>query len=313
MNRVVRLYASNFLKADTILEAGANLKSLKLDASSQLTDENLGIGTDTWTSVAKLEEVEDTAPFFTAVRNIYKASTEKMLVKFPFGDSLMKDMRLIQPQHTSSFSINTVLSLAECFPQLGINDSASLDRLREEFLDFKLTPAAELHEIKECKAADSKKRPKAVLFWLEVGKMKTMEGQPRFPHLHSKLVSGLMSIPISNADLVRAFSVLRKIHTDQRSSLDHSTVRVVSLMALKFNLDECCLDVELSEELLKSCKQATKKYIRPSIRLTDFQRSADSRRLRLTVRLLVAIQLPQTVYHLQPQQALALVSSGASC
>ena len=53
MNRVVRLYASNFLKADTILEAGANLKSLKLDASNQLTDENLGIGTDTWTNVAE--------------------------------------------------------------------------------------------------------------------------------------------------------------------------------------------------------------------------------------------------------------------
>ena len=98
------------------------------------------------------------------------------------------------------------------FLQLGINDSASLDRLREEFLDFKLTPAAELPEIKEYKAADGEKRPKAGykaadgekrpkvgLFWLEVGKMKTMKGQPRFPHLH-KLVSGLMSIPILNAD-----------------------------------------------------------------------------------------------------------------
>ena len=81
MNRVVRLYASNFLKADTNLEARANLKSLKLNASNQLTDENLGIGTDTWTmvgtdtwaSVAELKEVEDTAPFFTAVRNLYKA------------------------------------------------------------------------------------------------------------------------------------------------------------------------------------------------------------------------------------------------
>ena len=52
------------------------------------------IGTDTWASVDELEEVEDTAPFFTAVRNFYKASTEKMLVKFPFGDSLSSVRRL---------------------------------------------------------------------------------------------------------------------------------------------------------------------------------------------------------------------------
>ena len=258
MNRLVRLYASNFLTADTILEAGANLKLLKFDASNHLANENLGIGTDTWASVSDLEESEDPALFFNAVRNFYQSSTKKMLVKFPFGDSLMKDMRLIQPRHTSSFSVNTVISLATRFPQIGLNDSVSLDRLREEFLDFKLTPAADLPEIKEYKAADGQKKPKAGLFWLEVGKMKTMEGQPRFYHLQ-KLVSGLMSIPISNADSERAFSILRKIHTDQRSNLDHSTV--VSLMALKFNLDECCLDVELSEELLKSCKQATKKYV----------------------------------------------------
>jgi hypothetical protein len=120
-----------------------------------------------------------------------------MLVKFPFRDSLMKDMRLIQHSQTSTFSVKSLIELAKRFPQLDLKNSASLERLREEFLDFKLTPTSELPEVKEYKGADGKMKAKAGLFWLEVRKMCTMEGEPRFDHLQ-KLVCGLMSIPISS-------------------------------------------------------------------------------------------------------------------
>ena len=103
-------------------------------------------------------------------------------------------------------------------------------------------------------------RPKAGLFWLEVGKMTTFEGQPRFNLLY-KLMSGLMSIPVSNADSERGFSILRKIHTYQRSNLDQSTI--VALTTIKFNIDNCCLDIELPPELLRECKKATKSYVAP--------------------------------------------------
>lgn len=65
-----------------------------------------------------------------------------------------------------------------------------------------------------------------------------------------------LALPASNADAERGFSMLRKIHTDSRPRLAQSTI--VSLMAVKMNIDKCCLDVELSSELLKSCKQATR-------------------------------------------------------
>ena len=47
-----------------------------------------------------------------------------------------------------------------------------MDKLREEFLDFKLSPAH---------------------YWLEISKLKTLEGDVRFPTL-------LLTIPVSNAD-----------------------------------------------------------------------------------------------------------------
>ena len=44
--------------------------------------------------------------------------------------------------------------------------------------------------------------------------MVTLDNEPRFP-LFFKLITGLMSIPASNGDTERFFSILRKIHTDQ--------------------------------------------------------------------------------------------------
>ena len=106
-------------------------------------------------------------------------------------------------------------------------------------MDFKLSPG-ELPSVVKYKAADGITRSKASLFWVEVGKMVTLDGQPIFDLLH-QLMAGLLSIPVSNE---RGFSMLRKIHTDQRANLDQSTI--IALMAMKFNCDDCCCDIKLS-------------------------------------------------------------------
>lgn len=46
MGRLVRLYAGNLLKREVILAAGDKLKEIKMDASSQVTNEHLGIGNE---------------------------------------------------------------------------------------------------------------------------------------------------------------------------------------------------------------------------------------------------------------------------
>ncbi len=68
MSRLVRLYASNVLKADVIIASTDNFSTLNLTRESHLDDENLNIGDDTWTFVAELESECDTKPFYTAVR-----------------------------------------------------------------------------------------------------------------------------------------------------------------------------------------------------------------------------------------------------
>ncbi len=115
-------------------------------------------------------------------------------------------------------------------------------------MGFKLSPT-EHPTVEMYKSATGDDKP-----WYEVGQMKLFDGEPRLPLL-ARLMSGLMSIPASNADSERVFSMRRKVHTDQRPSLKQSTI--ISLMTIKFNSEECCHDSIFSEELLTKCKKAT--------------------------------------------------------
>ena len=251
--RLLRLYAANLLKSDVILAAGDNLKNLSLERRGQLTDENLGIGAATWSCLAVLESTHDLKPFFTSIRKFYCETIKKMQKKFPFDDSLMKDLGVLQPENTANYAVSTIISLAKRFPQLDLAEDHILDDLREEFTDFQLSQS-DLPSVSMYKAADGSDKPCSDLFWSKVGEMTTFDGQPRFGLLF-KLMTGLLCIPCSNADSERGFSMLRKIHTDQQASLDQSTI--VALMSIKLNSCDCCIDVNFDSELLTRCKRAT--------------------------------------------------------
>lgn len=126
----------NLLKKDAILKASNNLTHLSFNSSSQLSDENLGVGNDTWLVLAEIEAEHDTKPFFSAVRKFYLATIQKMLKKFPFGDTLLQDLGILQPNRTRSYDVSTVVGLAKRFPQLDLTTAESLDCLKEEFTDF---------------------------------------------------------------------------------------------------------------------------------------------------------------------------------
>ena len=116
-------------------------------------------------------------------------------------------------------------------------------------MDFKLSPAD--HPVP---LTDTQGKLSPGVFWYEVGNMKALDGDLHFPLL-ARLMAGLLSIPVSNDDSEKGFSILRKIHTDQRPTLKQSTI--ISLMAIKFNSEECCHNASFTDKLLSKCKKAT--------------------------------------------------------
>ncbi len=83
--------------------------------------------------ISEMEEEFDTKPFYQAVNDFYVASLNKMLKKFPFRDTILKDLGIINPDMFCTYNFTTIQTLAKRFPQLELADSASIDALRSEF------------------------------------------------------------------------------------------------------------------------------------------------------------------------------------
>ncbi len=123
---------------------------------------NRSFGTD---CVAELEKEMDMKPFFSAIKQFYLATLKKMFKKFPFEDTLLRDMGI----KTASYTVNTVHRLAKWFPQIELASSCSLDCLAEEFTDFVLSPS-DLPPLMYYKDCDGTDKPRPGPFWWEVEK-----------------------------------------------------------------------------------------------------------------------------------------------
>jgi len=94
------------------------------------------VGIHTWVVVSAVEQEQNIKPFFDAVKQIFIKSIEKMMKKFLFGDSLLRDLEILKPKKLASSTIDVVIGLANKFSQLKLSDDySSFDKLSEECLD----------------------------------------------------------------------------------------------------------------------------------------------------------------------------------
>ena len=95
----------------------------------------------------------------------------------------------------------------------------------------------------------------AVSFWLNVLNMKSPMGALKYESLGT-LALQLLSIPVSNADSERVFSLVRRIKTTYRSSL--ATQTVSALIGCHFNkIAKCCEMDKFEQSLLAKAKTCT--------------------------------------------------------
>ena len=106
-----------------------------------------------------------------------------------------------------------MINLAKCF---FLVDDSDLPQLEDEWLNYQLSPSSDLPTYTP---GDTK----IDWFWGDMARGKTGTGQPRFGTLCA-VVLPLLSLPNSNADSKRVFSMVKKIDTDSRSDLGQDTI-----------------------------------------------------------------------------------------
>ena len=149
--------------------------------------------------------------------------------------------------YATSFNFVLVSRLASRFPN--IIPQQKVDELEEQMLDLKVTPVDEL-QISLTDDIDA--------FWGALDQVKEpFSDKNRFGTL-CNLAKALLVLPISNADAERAFSILKKIHTESRSELTNETICAV--MSVKINQPTNCIEFTPESELLASAKAAASVY-----------------------------------------------------
>ncbi|KAL5012296.1 hypothetical protein ScPMuIL_010847 [Solemya velum] len=250
MKRLLRKFLGKFVKVAAIGQQQLTDVRYK-DIENQLPDQILAVGMRVRAYLAENEddvEPATTARFFRHVRLFYEAVVWKMLNKFPFNNKVLTNLLWLHPNPESRKDVSTdsVLQIAEQFPGV-VKD---LDELHEEFVDFQLSDPKDLPRF-------DGENPDVDQFWGAVSKQKTVTGKLQFPQL-STLAQALLTIPNSNADSERTFSIVRKIHTESRNSMNNETL--CALLSVKINNDSHCYEKKMSEAVLKDTRSACTEY-----------------------------------------------------
>ncbi|XP_061838153.1 zinc finger protein 862-like isoform X1 [Nerophis lumbriciformis] len=237
MTSLVRRIMGRFLPASLI--ADVPLKDIKFkDASLQLPDSELFLGAAAQSLLEdNMDELYSSVPMMIkAVRDFFVAVTTNMMTAFPLDNIILQNLTVLDPESRHQFSPNSVIELGKSLPQLRLD----LDSLREEVVEYQVLGREDLP-----------REARIDRFWAMLGR------DGRFQTL-VHLMKALLCVPHSNASSERVFSMVRKIVTENRTRMDHSTLN--SLLSCKLNFTDAAHTYAPSMAVLLAAKHCTFKY-----------------------------------------------------
>ncbi|CAC5378250.1 unnamed protein product [Mytilus coruscus] len=187
-------------------------------------------------------------PTVSLVSQFYCAVLKNMVTKFPFNDQVVSCLALLNPAERGNLDFNDTLKIVKRFPVLV--PSTQFASFEEEFIDYQVTPADERPKFDTDTKVDS--------YWAAVLAMTNkITRTARFPLL-TRVTRAMCCIPNSIADCEKVFSMVKKIHTEHKSSLNNSTL--CDLLTTKINSDRACYQLKPDQYLLKTEKKACVAY-----------------------------------------------------
>ena len=190
-----------------------------------------------------------------------------MVAKFPFKDPVISSLGFLNPTRRGEDPPSSVTTLAKRFPSLV--PEAETCALEDEYADYCVTPAKEMPAHNDIRVDE---------YWGKVSAMTNrITDTQRFPRL-CKIAQALLTMPNSNADCERLFSIVRKVQTEYRSSMDNDTL--CSLLTCKLNTQCACFELAPSKDTLKKAKSASYSYNQdhPASVCVDDEDTTDGRR-----------------------------------
>lgn len=252
LNRLLEDLLTRFVRPGVLKECHSLVEIAYSVAENQKADEDLVIGSVTYSVVEKLSTSEK-EQFFFCVRLYFSAACDYIRHKFPLEDVNLKMAEVAQVRSLETASFSSVRHFIAAFPTIlpqesGESREEAMDALEVEFVNlqaYKVPP-----EILD--------EPRCDVQWVKLGNIRAVDRSLRF-HRISRVMLGILSIPHSNAECERIFSTVNKTRTEFRSSVCEKTLE--SLLMVKGHQSGTCFEQTYTEKFLKQAKSATAKSL----------------------------------------------------
>ncbi|KAI6648088.1 hypothetical protein LOD99_11897 [Oopsacas minuta] len=208
---LLRGYLANFIQPEIIIATADILTIDYRNKVNQLPRNSLVVGNDTLDLISEFEdEIHSTLMgdrFYDSVRLFYETVVSKMLAKFPHRNDTLSDLVFLNPRNRTHCCIQSITRLCK---QFMTTTSEEIDQIIQEFVAYKITPDNQLplYNSTDIAAIDH--------FWsamssLEVVTSVDLSDSPLAYSNLSKLSKILLTLPHSNADPERLFSMVKKL------------------------------------------------------------------------------------------------------
>lgn len=238
---------SKFVKPSVILSCASVYDVNYSREESQKDDNDLIIGSATFNILQELSD-DEKKEFFLHVRKYFCRICDYVRHKFPLKNEVVLHAKVacISNFHNANFAdvkffLNRFPSLVSLYFENNFDDDA-VDRLQQQFCMLQLE---DLTKIKEFERID--------IQWSHIGELKSADGRLKYEQL-SKVMLAILTIPHSNAECERVFSLVTKTNTKFRSNFTHDTLE--KLLLAKTSVQGCCYEQTFQESFLKRAKSA---------------------------------------------------------
>ena len=176
------------------------------------------------------------------MRQFYIAATSYAKKSFPLNNPVLQHAEVADPALRDSAKYSSVEFFLQRYPAI-LADSCKQQDLQREFTEYQ-----------ELSDEDIPSKERMDSRWTALATLKDEVGAPKFTHLSSVMLS-ILSIPVSQAEAERQFSVARKNWDDERSEMAPDTLK--ALLTLKASGSQVpCHQKNFSNEELKRLKSA---------------------------------------------------------
>ena len=188
--------------------------SLKLcdykERCNQKADEDIIVGKNVRDFLAAAQfSSKERDEFHTSVREYYVAVCNYVISKFPLDDEVLLHARVANPNNRMEVTYSSLSFFVKRFKFM----EEALDELEVEFAQFQID---KLENVSLDKRSDEA--------WVDIAGIRDKStGQLKYVHL-PKVMLAILSLPHSNADDERIFSLVRKNATVFRPSLSTQTL-----------------------------------------------------------------------------------------